>query len=305
MRITLRIVTFALFSTLAQPALAVGEVSCALFQDLTSLHISADHFLKHANSGAYPQARNQLRSALDKLPKPMIHEQLTNAGLIKMIDPLSNFVDLQERLVQRYDLSTLQKTNNLANQLSAQAFVDRIRRDIESLGCREEALGAISGDAPSGGGKGNGITEFVRRVTATEATAMSFAAIALFALGIVLMERFSSHRKRLAKRFPCAAPCWVMPHAAPEVSARAERANFVDLSQLGGKIRMDHAFEPDQMLQILVSNYTLDAKVIWCNADYIGVKFESYLSIDDMMFVLASSGNPDVEPTLPQPQQMQ
>ncbi len=269
----------------AQPAYAANRISCQLHEDLSGLHTSAARFLEHISTGAHSGAREKLRAQLDALSEDFLKRELEDAGLTRLTATFLSYIRMQERLVQQYDIAPPKKANDLAQRLSAHDATKRVRREVEKLGCKGEG-GAVDGH--STGLPGGTASNLGRRVEPKEAAAMSVAAIALIFIVIVSIERIAQRHRRRAKRFPCATACWVVPLGELRTGQRAEQASFVDVSQLGGKIRIEHSFAPEDSIQILVGDQTLEAYVVWCNADYVGVKFGARLTEAELMLIRSS-----------------
>lgn len=101
----------------------------------------------------------------------------------------------------------------------------------------------------------------------------------LLALAVWIWMRYGIAQRR-AMRYTCSLPIAIFDGAQPDLG------ELRDLSQLGAKFETDARLEPRMKIAVTLGPYRRKARVAWMNNHFVGVKFDTALSDDEMAELL-------------------
>lgn len=311
------------------PALAQG-VSCRLTDWLSRVDAHANNLINSAGTKGEKLAAMSLAVEIGRFEDDVVRFQAQASDWRGTEGVLDSFLQERRALLKDYDpgasISSLasgsfrttgaamdQLLGNTTCDPGASDFMGRSKPAKEAIAefpALAFALGSRSGQTIGGGAAGSGsaadggaggggaggggddggsslppaikkITEKVPTPILATALGLGFAGLGFGAWYLAMRQALRMHRSR---RQPCSLDCFV------DHKGRVEPARMVDLAMAGTKLRTALPHPVGTRLRIVMPGMESEARVIWANANYMGLAFTQPLEREEMAELLRQSG---------------
>ena len=271
---------FAVSLCWSTPTLAkVDREACKAQEQLFTVMTTTDIFLKYLESGKPANAPEQLQIAILDFDSGNLRQKMATAGLDNALAPTAKLLTNQRKLLNKYIKSGRHVARSLAEELGASNQLSAFQKQILPLPCDEPERNSQTGAAPLG-----------TSAPFPVGPISVFTTLALLALALLLtlLEKRDELKKRRWKRHACVLDCQIT------YLGRSMQTQVLDLSQMGAKIRVDCECKVGTRLELSLPEKKVSGKVVWRNANYVGLSFDRRISASQLNKILEHSGQIDM-----------
>ncbi|WP_323783502.1 PilZ domain-containing protein [Leisingera sp.] len=187
----------------------------------------------------------------------------------------------QERLLEEYRLHGQQKAGASALRFGTSALLDDYASRIIPLPCNYDPQQDVEGSTAAGMGRLPALSP-----ETTVISSLLFILL-LSGAGLLLAQQLARRHRRRQYRHPCSLPCNLLS------GQTLLQAKLVDISQMGAKVRVWN--NQEKTLSTLSGDLTAalpgigsaGAQITWKNANYLGLKFTTPLTGEELQTLLA------------------
>lgn len=274
-----RLIRAMLLGLLCLPLPARAEGNCAFNDWLVQTYHAARAYEQAVANGRRSIPSDTLQRDVARFSSAELKSKLRSAGLSQHSATVSQFFTAQRSLMISQTQFGNHNARKMAQRPGFRQQAQKMKAFIGNMHCdsdpswRPAGGGSFTKGATEVGGLSPGQRLSLPHAIAADTFSLILVAAAICATGLVIVVfRTRALWRRRAHRHGCALPC--------RLSGQGIRSmgEVLDISQMGAKIRADHALPPDtKHCLVHLAGTILPGRIVWRNAPFVGVAFKPRL----------------------------